>query len=79
MVRYEAGAWRGVWQLPSAKRPLERWIHLNQDVDSGSQWEDIENVDVVVFPFGPPVSKVQKLEGKECTVGWEITCSRKVT
>ena len=38
-----------------------RWIHLIQEVDCGSQREDSENVDVVVSPFGPPVSKVQKV------------------
>ena len=34
--------------------------------------EDIENVDVVVFPFGPPVSQVQRLEGNECSVEQQI-------
>ena len=56
-----------------------RGIHLNLDVDSSCHREDTENVDVVVFPFGPLVSQVQKLKGKECTVGREISSSGKVT
>ena len=48
-------------------------------VDCGCQREDTENVNVVVFPFGPSVSQVQKLEGKECTVGRQINCSGEVT
>ena len=55
-----------------------RWIHHNQGVDCGSQREGIENVDVIVFLFGPRVSKVQKMEGKQCTVGREINCSGEV-
>ena len=42
------------------------------NADCGCQREDIENVDVVVFPFGPPVSQVQKLLGKECTE-WAVS------
>ena len=36
-------------------------------------------MDVVVFPFRPPVSQVQELEGKECTMGREIGSGGKVT
>ena len=45
----------GQWASRLLKTWSWRWIHLNQDVDCGSQREDIENVDVIVFPFGPPV------------------------
>ena len=73
--RQQIGRWAS-WLLRILSR---RWIPLNQDVDSGSQGENIENVDVIVLTFRPPVSKVQKLKGKECTVGREISSSRKVT
>ena len=52
---------------------------LNKDGDCGSQGEDVEDVDVVVFPFRAPVSKVQELKGEECTVGREISSGGKVT
>ena len=69
----------GQWAICLLKTLSRRWIHLNQDVDCGSLEEDIENVDVVVFPFGPPLSQVQKLNGEECTVGRQINCSGEVT
>ena len=53
---------------------------MERALDSrGSQREDVEKVDVVVFPFGPPVNKVQKLEEEERTVVQEINCSGEVT
>ena len=62
--RQQVGQWASL-----LLRSLSRhWIHVNKDVDCGSQWEDIEDVDVIVFLFRPPVSKVQTLTGKECTV-----------
>ena len=45
----------GQWASSLLKTWSRRWIHLNQDVDCGSQREDIEHVDVIVFPFGSPV------------------------
>ena len=35
-----------------------RRIHFNKDVDCGRWGEDVEDVDVVVLPLIPPVSKV---------------------
>ena len=54
-----------------------RWIHLDEIVDCGTQRKDIENVDVVVFPF-KPVSKVQKLKGKRvhCGAGRSAVAAR---
>ena len=63
--REQIGQWAS-WSLRIPNR------HLNQDVDNGSQGGgDIEDVDVIVFPFRPPVSKVQELKGKECNHGAE--------
>ena len=56
-----------------------RWIHLSKDADCGSQREDIENVDVVVLPLRPPVSKVQELTRTECNAGREISGGSMVT
>ena len=66
--RQRLGQWAS-WFLVVLSR---RWIHLNQDVDTGSQRQDIENVEVVVFVFRALVRKVQKLKGKECTAGRQI-------
>ena len=56
------------------------WVQLIVDVDHGCQREDIEDVGVVVFSFGPPlVSYVQKLLGEECTVRQQVSCSGEVT
>ena len=73
--RWQIGQWASslLWTLS------RRRMHVNKDVDCGSQWEDLEDEDVVVFPFRPPVSKVQVLKGKECTVGRKISSGGKVT
>ena len=64
--RQQIGQWAGVpWNLSP------RGILFDKDVDCGSWGEDVEDVDVVVFPFRPPVSKVQGLKRKVCTVGRE--------
>ena len=44
-------------------------IRFDKNVDSGSQGENVEDVNVVVLPFRPHVSEVQELKGKEFTVG----------
>ena len=42
-------------------------IHFDKNVDCGSQGEDVEHVNVVVFPS----SEVQKLKREICCVEWE--------
>ena len=55
-------------------------MQLDLEVDCACQREDVEDVNVVVFPFGPPpVSQVQKPQGKECTVERQVSCSGEVT
>ena len=63
--------YRGSYALPGS-------VFDENVVDCGSQREDVEDVDVVVFPFRPPLSKVQELKGKECTAGREISSGSKV-
>ena len=59
-----SGKWASVpWNLSP------RGIRSDKDIGCGSQEEDVQDVDVVVFPFRPPVSKVQELKRKVCTVG----------
>ena len=72
--RWQIGQWASISQRALSRRR----IHFNTDVDCGSQEEDVEDVDVVVFPF-TPVSKVQDMKGKECIVGREISSGGKVT
>ena len=67
--------WIGKWVQIWIQRRMER----NLDVDCGCQREDVEEVNVVVFPFGPPVSQAQKLQGKECTVRRQVRFSGEVT
>ena len=71
--------WRGVLQLSLANRPVGELALLRILNWRWQQGGDIENVDVIVFPFRPPVSKFQKLKGKECTVEREIRSSGKVS
>ena len=75
MVRYEVGT----WQLPSASRFEGEQVadDLEPALDSflatcRQAARGIEHVDVIVCLFGPPVSQVQKLEEKDCTVEREI-------
>ena len=63
--------WVWIWK--------HRRMQLNMDVDCGCQREDATDVDVVVVPFGPPVSQVQKLQGKECIARRQVSCTDKVT
>ena len=43
-------------------------IHFDRDVNSGRQGEGVEDVNVVLFPFRPPVREVPELQRKVCTV-----------
>ena len=54
-------------------------MQLNLDVDCGCQREDVEDVNVLVFPFGPPVRQVRKRQGKERTVRRQVSCGGEVT
>ena len=64
-------------------------IGLEQDLEispsatwmktSAGQRQDIEYVNVVVFSFGPPVSQVQQLQGKERTRRRQMSCGGKVS
>ena len=69
----------GQWASGLLKTLSQGWTHFNKDVDCGRQREDVENLDVVVLPLRPPVSKVQELKRKECTVGREISSGGWVT
>ena len=73
--RKQIGQWASalLWTLS------RRRIHFNKDVDCGRQGEDVEDVDVVVLPLRPPVSKTQELKRKECAVEREISGGSKVT
>ena len=57
-----------------------RRVQLQKDVDCGCQGVDVANVNVVVLSFDlPPVSQVQQLLGKECTVRQKMSCGGKVS
>ena len=65
--RWEIGQWAGVlWNRSPRARSF-----LIKDVDCGRQGKDVDGVNVVVLPFRPPLSKVQQLKRKVCTVGWK--------
>ena len=56
----------------------QRGIHFLKK-NCGSQQEDVEDVNVGVFPFRPHVSKVQELKTKKCTVELESGGGKEVS
>ena len=52
---YDCHQQMGQWASGLLRVLRRRQIHPDKDVDCGSQEEDVEDVDVVVFPFRPPV------------------------
>ena len=64
--RWQIGKWA---RLPKLLCPHE--IRLDENVDCGSQGENVEDVNVVVSHFRPHMGEVQELKREICNVGRE--------